>query len=208
MINPWLEISHTDYENHMKEVGQAQILNELTKINLDKYNPLSFALLGCSTGNGLEHIKPKTTKKVYAIDINPKYLQHTLKRFEQKIDNLKVINIDISKDELNIRNVDLFIIGLVLEYVEPEKALTKIIPTLNDNGILVIVIQKSGQVSFVSKTKYKSLEKLSEISNEIDEKKLNKFIQQKRMNLIERNEIKLNDNKSFISLTYKINNTQ
>ena len=53
MENPWLNISHTDYENHTIEVGQAQVLNKLTKECLDKCLPEKFALLGCSTGNGL-----------------------------------------------------------------------------------------------------------------------------------------------------------
>lgn len=203
MKNLWLKISHSDYENHMSEVGQAQILNELTKINLDKYKPKSFALLGCSTGNGLEHIKRETTKNVYAIDINPNFLKLTKEKFENKIDNLKIYNIDIRKEELVFTNVDLFFIGLVFEYIEPEKALEKIIRTLNNNGILVIVIQKSKHTPFVSETKYKSLERLSEISKEIDEKKLDRFIQQKKMNLVERKETELNKNKSFISLTYK-----
>ena len=203
MINPWLKIPHSDYENHMSEIGQAQILNKLIKINLDNYKPKSFALLGCSTGNGLEHIKRETTIHVYAIDINPNYLQLTRKKFENKIKNLILCNIDIRKDELVVANVDLFFIGLVFEYVEPKKALDKIIRTINNNGILAIVIQKSKPTTFVSKTKYKSLEKLAQISKETDEKKLDKFIQQKKMNLIERKEIKLDQNKSFISLIYK-----
>jgi len=31
MKNPWLEISYSDYENHMTEIGQAKVLNKLTK---------------------------------------------------------------------------------------------------------------------------------------------------------------------------------
>lgn len=77
MKNPWLEISNSDYENHMTEVGQAQALNSLTKYCLDKYLPKNFILLGCTTGNGFEHIKPEITKRVYAINIKPKYLDKT-----------------------------------------------------------------------------------------------------------------------------------
>ena len=203
MINPWLKISHSDYENHMTEVGQAQILNELTGILLEKYKPKSFALLGCSTGNGLKHIDQKTTKNVYAIDINPNYIELTKEKFENKINNLITYNIDIEKDELVFTDVDLFFIALVLEYIEPEKALERIIPTLNKNGILVIIIQKSKQNSIVSKTKYKSLESLSQILKEIDEIKLDECIRKKTMKLVERKEIKLNKSKSFILLSYK-----
>lgn len=204
MNNPWLEISYSDYENHMKEVGQAQVLNKLTKYSLEKFTPRNFTLLGCSTGNGLEHIKPEITKNVYAIDINPDYLQITRERFENKIENLKTYNIDIRKDDLTINNIDLFFAGLILEYVEPENALLKIIQTLNKNGILVIVIQKNKQTSFVSKTKYKSLEKLSKISNEVIESEIDKFIQSKNLELIKRDEIELKKNKSLILVVYRM----
>ena len=187
----------------MSELGQAQILNELTRIMLEKYNPMSFALLGCTTGNGLEHVNQLTTKNVYAIDINPNYIELTREKFENKIDNLITYNIDIGKDKLVFTNVDLFFIGLVLEYIEPEKALEKIIRTLSNNGVLVIIIQKSKQKRFVSKTKYKSLESLSQILKEIDEIKLDDFIQKKNMTLVERKEMELSKNKSFILLTYE-----
>ena len=33
MINPWLTISHSDYESHMLETGQAQVLNEIKALD-------------------------------------------------------------------------------------------------------------------------------------------------------------------------------
>ena len=204
MDNPWLEISHSDYEYHMTEVGQAQALNSLTKYCLDKYLPEDFALLGCSTGNGLEHIKPEITKRVYAIDINPEYLNKTREKFESKINNLEIYNKDIQNDELTIKSVDLFFVGLVLEYVKPERALKKIIKTLSEKGILFIVIQKNKQTSFVSKTKYKSLEKLADISNKVNEIEIDRFIHSENMELIKREEIELTKNKSFITLEYRM----
>ncbi|NOZ46366.1 MAG: methyltransferase domain-containing protein [Chlorobi bacterium] len=202
--NPWLEISYSDYENHMIEVGQAQVLNRLTKYNLDKYNPESFALIGCSTGNGLEHIKPEITRIVYAVDINPYYLNKTRERFNTKIDNLQICNTDIQNDEIKIKNIDLVFIGLILEYVEPEKVLKKIIQILSKKGILSIVIQKNKQTSFVSKTNYTSLEKLTNISNEVNEEKIDRYIKSKNMELIKREEIELTRNKSFITLEYRM----
>ncbi len=204
MNNPWLKISHYDYENHMLEIGQAQVLNNLTKYYLDKYCPESFALLGCTTGNGLEHIKSETTKYVHAIDINPNYLQRTKERFKDEIKNLKTYNIDIQKSELSINNIDLFFTGLVLEYVEPIKSLNKIIQCLNEDGVLIVIIQKNTHTSSVSKTEYKSLEKLSDIFNEVNEGKIDEFIQSRKMELIKRNEIELTKNKSFILLEYRM----
>ena len=202
MSQPWLEIPYHDYEEHMKEVGQSQVLNELTKNILDKYAPKTLALLGCSTGNGLEHIQKNITQTVYAIDVNPGYLEITKKKFSDKIKNIVTLNLDIEKDKLAIKNVDLFFVGLVLEYVEPKVTIKKIIKPINKNGILFIVIQKSKRTSFVSKSKYKSLEKLSGISNEVNEDDLNKFLRFNNMELIRREEIELTANKSFICLEY------
>lgn len=95
-------------------------------------------------------------------------------------------------------------IGLVLEYVDPEIALRKLIETLSGKGILSIVIQKSNLATFVSKTKYKSLEKLSEISNAVNEEKLDIFLKSKNMELIKREEIILTENKSFLTLDYRL----
>jgi SAM-dependent methyltransferase len=201
MNNPWLEISLTDYENHMTKVSQMQVLNELTKECLEKYKPENFALLGCSGGNGLEHIKNEITEKVYAIDINPEYLAKVRNKYEKTVTNLITLNIDLRNDDLTIKNIDLLFAGLILEYLEPEKALSKILKTLRKEGILLIVIQKTKQTSFVSKTKYKSLEKLSTVSKEVNEGKLTEFLSQKNMILTERKEIKLNENKSFVVLS-------
>lgn len=205
MKNPWLEIPLSDYENHMLEVGQAQALNKIIKQSLERYLPENFALLGCSTGNGLEHIKSEITKKVFAIDINSDYLKKTKENFKNRINRLEIINADIQNDEVPIKNVDLFFVGLVLEYVDPETVLEKIINLLSKNGILLIVIQKSTNTTFVSKTKYKSLEKLADISNEVNEKEINSLIQSQNMKLINRDEIELTNNKSFIRLDYRMN---
>jgi hypothetical protein len=49
-----------------------------------------------------------------------------LSKKRTKINNLKTINIDIETDELKIKSIDLFFVGLVLEYVEPTKVLKEI----------------------------------------------------------------------------------
>lgn len=202
MSNPWLHIPPSDYEDHMTEVGQAQVLNKLTKQFLRKYKPVNFALLGCSTGNGLEHIQAET-KKVYAIDINREYLSITEEKFKSSIDCLEVLNIDIQEDELAIKGIDLLFAGLVLEYVDPEKALKNMAGSLGKNGVLVLVLQKSGNTSFVSRTKHKRLEKLSQISREVDEKEVDKLLRSENLELTDRSEIELPRGKSFIVLEYK-----
>jgi len=203
MENPWLNIQHSDYENHMTEVGQYQVLNNLTKYCLEKYQPENFALLGCATGNGLEHVKSDVTNNVYAIDINQEYLNKTKEKFENQINNLEILKTDVQHEELTMKNIDLFFVGLVLEYVEPIKVLMKIIETIREKGILFIVIQKSEQTNFVSKTRYKSLETLADILNEVDEDEIDSFIRLKNMELIKKEKIVLTKNKSFITFEYR-----
>lgn len=203
MDNPWLEIISSDYENHMIEVGQTIVLNNLTQYSLEKYKPENFAILGCTTGNGLEHINPEITHIVHAIDINPEFIAITRVKFEKKINGLKTYNLDIGEDDLMFRNIDLFFIGLVFEYVDPLKSLKKIIQTLKENGVLMIVIQKNIQTTIVTKTKYKSLEKLEGISNEVNEVEIHQFILSNNMELISRKTIELTKNKSFIILEYR-----
>jgi ubiquinone/menaquinone biosynthesis C-methylase UbiE len=201
MKNPWLEIPYSDYENHMREVGQSQILNALTRSFLEKYAPESFALLGCSTGNGLENIT-SVTKNVYAIDINPGFLSLTRERFQSRIANLETIQLDIQEEELHLKNIDLFFVGLVLEYVDHKKVLPKIMNTLSKKGILVLVTQQSRQTTFVTKTAYHSLNKLAAISNEIDDQAIISYLKAKKLTLLTRKEIQLTTNKSFTLFEY------
>lgn len=200
--NPWLTINFSDYENHMLEVGQAQILNKLTEDFLKDYKPENFALVGCSTGNGLEHIDNNITKNVFAIDINPDYLQQTKIRFENKNNNITTCCIDLQNEELNLSNIDLAFCGLILEYVDPEILLKKITKTLNKNGKIVLVIQKNKNTSFVTKTKYTSLESLSSIAKEISENTVTIICNKLHLKLIQKKEIQLNEKKSFLVFVY------
>ncbi|MBI5540621.1 MAG: methyltransferase domain-containing protein [Bacteroidia bacterium] len=200
--NPWLNIKFSEYENHMLEVGQAQVLNNLTEEYLKEYKPEYFALIGCSTGNGLEHIDNNITKKVFAIDINPDYLKQTKIRFENKINNITTCCIDLQNEELNLSNIDLAFCGLILEYVDPEILLKKITKTLNKNGKIVLIIQKNKNTSFVSKTKYTSLESLSSIAKEISENTVAIICKKLHLKLIQKKEIQLNEKKSFLVFVY------
>src|SRR5215212_4712714 len=77
VTNPWLAISDGDYVGHMSspEVGQYDALNRIFRDVLVAVRPHSVLLLGCSSGNGLEHVDPCTTTSVVGIDINPSYLR-------------------------------------------------------------------------------------------------------------------------------------
>ena len=73
MVNPWLTITAADYEGHMASpnVDQLSLLANTFKEALEQHNCDTVALLGCATGNGLEHVKRECTHRVTAVDINP-----------------------------------------------------------------------------------------------------------------------------------------
>jgi len=203
LSNPWLHIPPDDYEKHMLEVGQAQALNKLCSQALEKYSPERFALIGCSTGNGLEHVNSIITKATFAVDINADYLRKTKEKYQGKIENLNCIHADIQNEEPPLSHIDLFFVGLVLEYVNPEITLRKLIRYLRDQGVITIVIQRSNQTSFVSKTNFKSLQKLSSISKEVDEELIHNIMSSEKMKLLQSKKISLTESKYFIVLEYR-----
>lgn len=203
MTNPWLNIPFGDYEDHMFEVGQTSILNNLLKNALQIYNPACFAVVGCTTGNGLEHVNNQITETVYAIDINPKYLEVLGARFSRAIPDLRLVCESIESISLIDVNADLVWCALVLEYVNPEKALKTMLSMLSAKGKLALIVQRSNGSSFVTKTKYHSLECLSPIATEVDEVSLVKICQQQGYAVTESRVIQINPVKSFVYLVFE-----
>ena len=65
-MNPWEEISLSDYENHMSlnSVKQLQAMNEMMKKQFAAY-PVTIAMVfGIAGGNGLEHVNLKKYSKI------------------------------------------------------------------------------------------------------------------------------------------------
>jgi SAM-dependent methyltransferase len=204
MKNPWLNIPSDDYEKHMSDetVGQLKVLNEITFHQLNKYQPESFAIIGCCTGNGLEHINSIITKRVYGVDINPDFLEIVKNKFIQKIPALKLFTLDIEKVTLPFYDIELCLIALVLEYVDLKKAVQNIIPAIKSEGKIVTVIQKNNQQNFVSATKFESLKPLSEISHEVDKHALIKEFSVNNFKIIDETVIPLPSGKDFIVITF------
>lgn len=202
MDNPWLEITGSDYEHHMHEVGQLQLLNRLTLRYLRLFSPEIFALAGCGTGNGLEHVDNYVTKKVIAIDINPDYLQIVQKRFGDQLNDLQILELDIEKEDFTFDAVDLFFAGLILEYIDPAVAITKMTGSLSPEGKIVVVIQKNRASEFVTPTKYSSLKKLALVSHEVDELQITESAAQNGLFLIEREDFPLAEKKSFVCFCF------
>lgn len=141
--NPWLGIPLADYEGHMSlpQVGQARLLAEILEGALRQHSPRSVAVIGCAGGNGFERIRPETTARVVAVDLNPAYVARVRERFASRLPGLEPIAGDIQSPEVGFAPVDLIFAGLLLEYVDPDVALRRFRSWLRAPGILTTVIQ-------------------------------------------------------------------
>lgn len=200
-INPWLNIPFSDYENHMIEVGQSQILSRLFAGCLTDYKPASVALLGCATGNGLENICDQQIRSIHAVDINPVFLDQLNQRFAGAIPGLSTHCIDLQNEELPFSGIDLIFCGLLLEYVEPETVVPKLAEVLARNGVIVFVIQQSLSSSFVTKTRFTSLEKLSGFGREVNTEDLSVILSKSNLVVDKSIDIQVNESKLFKVLT-------
>jgi Methyltransferase domain len=174
MSNIWEKVPLEDYEKHMSHqtVGQQQLLSKLTREYLERLTPKTTMFLGVSGGNGLEHIDNTITDKVYGIDINNEYLLKTKIRFENRIADLELINIDISATSTKIARVDFIWAALILEYVEMGDCFKFIINNIQDNGHVVVTIQVNNGVSAISKTGVQTVKMVGQIFKPVDSKDL------------------------------------
>ena len=150
----------------LPEVGQAQALGNLMASVLKEFTPTSLAVIGCSTGNGFEHIDHARTHRVLGVDINAAYLSILKARFAGKIPHLELIEADISEPGLQFAPVSMVFAALVFEYVNVAVALNNILRCLAPGAVLVTVLQlASTQSAPVTATRFKSLELLAPIMN-------------------------------------------
>ena len=66
-MNPWEEISLSDYESHMSlaSVNQLQAMNKMMKLQFEEYPVSSVIVFGVAGGNGLEHVNLKLTNHIW-----------------------------------------------------------------------------------------------------------------------------------------------
>lgn len=206
MINPWLRIPASDYEAHMAlpEVAQAQALSNLMASALTEYTPVSLAVIGCTTGNGFEHINAARTRRVVGIDINPDYLKILETRFGGWIPRLELIKADITDPGFWIDPVSMVFAGLVFEYVDVLCALRSIVRCLDAGGIFLAVLQEpSTESAPVTATRYKSLELLSPIMNLVSPMEFSNMCRSVGLQEIRTDTIPLKKGKAFFVGLYR-----
>lgn len=204
-MNPWLNIPAEDYEGHMNspEVDQLSFLSAAFEQSLENHDCDTVALLGCATGNGLEHVKSGATHRVTAVDINPEYLEVLRRRHGDRVVGLEVVHADLENCELDRQAYSLIFAGLVFEYVEPSALLRRISGWLGANGVLIAVLQLPAPGSSVTKTPYTSLESLNSIIELIDPKQFRKIAAAVGLTAVEENMVTLETGKSFYVGAYR-----
>jgi ubiquinone/menaquinone biosynthesis C-methylase UbiE len=203
MKSIWLDIELSDYEDHMAlpGVAQSQYLAQYLSEVLETYKPGTIAILGSSGGNGLEKIDEKKIKKIICADINPGFLKEAENRYKNKFNDIEFVCQDIASQNYKISRADLMYAGLVFEYVDIEPALVNISKFLNKKGILAVVLQQPHEnIPEVTPSKYKSLEKLSQIFRFVSPAKLIELCEAYSIRLISQKEVQLQSGKRFIEL--------
>jgi hypothetical protein len=204
-MNLWENIPISDYENHMSDLGiaQLQLLSQLMTQAYSFYKPESLAIFGICGGNGLEYIDNNITKCVYGIDVNQEYLNICNKRYNNKINNLQLLNFDLKNKDIPNFKVELIFAGLIFEYININQGLIHAYSHLKEDGHLITILQNNNNINSVSPTKYKSLELLENIFNQVNIIEFINLAIQNNFELIEKKEYFLINGKSFIYLDLK-----
>jgi hypothetical protein len=109
---------HTDQLRPLRDVF-AEVCGNI--------RPARLALLGCATGNGLEHVDPALTKSAVAIDIHPEFVAVTKERYDKALGAaLEVRCDDLTSCVLPSGAFDLVHVALVFEHVDARALVPRI----------------------------------------------------------------------------------
>jgi SAM-dependent methyltransferase len=145
--NPWTVVPASDYERHMGPEGADQ-LGPLSAAFQEAYlaaQPDTVLLLGCATGNGLEHVDPAVTRRVVGVDVNLQYLGVARQRYFHLGPRLELFCNDVlSFKATEPGGFQLVHAALVFEYVQAEALARRMAEWLSDRGTAVVVLQRPG----------------------------------------------------------------
>lgn len=199
-MNPWLQIPSNEYEEHMSAPGvqQLQVLNEIFRKVLDQFNPRSLCILGCTNGNGFEHLIGRDVETILGVDINYRYLAECRAWFAEELPSMELLCADIDNLELQEKSFNLVHAALIFEYIDIEYALKRISNWLKSGGIFSVVLQLPSESSGpVSETEYESIKKLSTVIKLVDLKEFVSFAEKNGLNEIYSSYVPLQKGKKF-----------
>lgn len=204
MVNPWEEISLSDYENHMRlsSVMQLQSLNQMMKQQFNTYPVTSVMILGIAGGNGLEHIDKNKFQKVYGIDINREYLTTVKERYSDISSILECIQLNLIQDADKLPTAELLVADLLVEYIG-YKCFQEIIEQVQPKYVSCI-IQINVDGSWVSNSPYIHIfDNLDKVHHQIEEDSLIQVLRGMGYKLITQTENPLPNGKKLIQLDFK-----
>ena len=144
--NPWTVVPAPDYERHMGPDGVDQ-LAPLSSAFQEAYlaaQPDRVLVLGCSTGNGLEHVNPAVTQRIVGVDVNLQYLGIARQRYFHLGPRLELFCSDAEKFRSPPATFDLVHAALLFEYLMPEPLVRRISEWLAPGGTCSVVLQLPG----------------------------------------------------------------
>jgi SAM-dependent methyltransferase len=144
--NPWTVVPAADYERHMGPEGADQ-LAPLSAAFQEVYlatQPDRVLVLGCATGNGLEHVDPAVTKRIVGVDVNLQYLGVARQRFFHLGPRLELFCAEAEKFRAAPASFDLVHAALLFEYLHPEVLVRRIAEWLAPDGTCSVVLQRPG----------------------------------------------------------------
>ena len=144
--NPWSVVPAADYERHMGPEGVDQ-LAPLAALFQEAYlgaQPDRLLVVGCATGNGLEHVDPAITRRVVGLDVNLQYLGICRQRFFHLGPRLELYCTPASAWRCPPQSFDHVHAALVFEYLHPEPLVAQIAGWLSDQGTASVVLQLPG----------------------------------------------------------------
>ncbi len=147
--NPWSVVQASDYERHMGPgpggVDQLGPLSALFQEVVLAAQPDRILVVGCSTGNGLEHVDPSVTRRVVGVDVNLQHLGIARQRFLHLGPRLELYHADIADFRAAAsQSFDLVHAALVLEYLHPEVLVRRVSEWLAERGAFSVVLQLPG----------------------------------------------------------------
>ncbi len=144
--NPWSVVQAADYERHMGPDGVDQLgpLSALFQEVVLASQPDRLLLIGCATGNGLEHVDPSVTRRIVGLDVNLQYLGIARQRFIHLGPRLELYHVDATTFRSPPASFDLVHVALVLEYLHPEVLVRRVAEWVAERGTCSVVLQLPG----------------------------------------------------------------
>ncbi len=144
--NPWSLVPAADYERYMGPAGLDQLAT-LSSLFQEAYlgaQPDRVLVIGCATGNGLEHVDPAVTRRVVGLDVNLPFLGICRQRFFHLGPRLELYCTSATGWRAPPASFDLILAALVFEYLQPAALVEQVASWLAPGGTCQVVLQLPG----------------------------------------------------------------